>query len=279
MKIASLPGVFQPRSDSWLLAHLLREQTLSPHASVLDLCTGSGLLAIAAALRGVRDVTAVDVSRRAIATVKVNARRNGVRVHAVRGDLFAAVGGRRFDAIVSNPPYVPAASDELPASGPRRAWDAGRDGRALLDRICDGAPEHLRPGGFLLLVHSSLCGIDQTLCRLAEGGLDADVVARQRGRFGPIVAQRAALLEARGILRPGQRDEEVAVIRACMRTGVHRQVVQTPYGDAVAAASQPKAAAADRAPCGGQPTAPTPPPGAPGSAAAARPSPPGRAGS
>ena len=70
--------------------------------------------------------------------------------------------GERFDAIVSNPPYVPAPTDELPARGPARAWDAGRDGRALLDRICAQAPDHLRPGGVLLVVHSSLLGYERT---------------------------------------------------------------------------------------------------------------------
>lgn len=233
MKIAALPGVFRPRSDSWLLADVLREQTLPPRAAVLDLCTGSGLLAVAAALRGARDVTAVDVSRRAVLTARLNARRNGVRVHAVRGDLFAAVGDHRFDAIVSNPPYVPAADDEVPTRGQRRAWDAGRDGRILIDRICARAPEHLRPGGFVLMVHSDLPGIDETLCRLADGGLDAEVVARRRGPLGPIVAARAHLLEQRGILGRGQRDEEVAVIRArrpARRSGARRPRAGTGAG-------------------------------------------------
>src|SRR3712207_1081887 len=130
----TLPGVFKPISDSEFLADVLREQTLPPRASVLDLCTGSGILALTAALRGARSVTAIDVSRRAVLTARLNARLNGVRVRALRGDLFNPVAGQRFDAIVSNPPYVPAATDELPDRGPERAWDAGRDGRALLDR-------------------------------------------------------------------------------------------------------------------------------------------------
>src|SRR3712207_7276935 len=97
----TLPGVFKPISDSEFLADCLREQTLPPRATVLDLCTGSGILAITAALRGARPV-AVDVSRRAVLTVRLNARLNGVKVRAVRGDLFGAVGEQRFDAIVSH---------------------------------------------------------------------------------------------------------------------------------------------------------------------------------
>lgn len=214
VKIVTLPGVFRPISDSRFLADVLREQTLAPRASVLDLCTGSGILAVTAALRGARSVTAVDVSRRAVLTTRLNARLNGARVRAVRGDLFDAVAGERFDMIVSNPPYVPAESAELPTRGPRRAWDAGLDGRVVLDRIVREAPEHLRPGGCLLLVHSSVLGTERTLEGLAAVGLDADVAARRRGPLGPLMLGRVKHLEQQGMLAPGQRDEDLVIVRA-----------------------------------------------------------------
>jgi release factor glutamine methyltransferase len=135
-------------------------------------------------------------------------------VRALRGDLFAPVAGERFDVIVSNPPYVPAQDDELPARGPQRAWDAGTDGRTLLDRICTAAPAHLRPGGFLLLVHSSICGIEPTVERLERAGLSVDVLEKRRGALGPLVTARAPELEARGILRPGEREEDMLVVKA-----------------------------------------------------------------
>jgi release factor glutamine methyltransferase len=225
MRILTLPGVFRPHSDTWLLARCLKEQGLPPGASVLDICTGSGALAVAAGLCGAARVTAVDVSRRAVLTARLNGRLNGVAVRAVRGDLFAAVAGERFDAIVSNPPYLPSAEDALPASGPQRAWDAGRDGRLVLDRVCDEALPHLRPGGFLLVVQSSVCGAEATLRRLGDSGLHAGVVARRRGPLGPLLSGRAALLEARGLLRPGQRDEEIVVIRG---TRPRRVVAEAP---------------------------------------------------
>lgn len=237
MRIFTLPGVFKPRSDSRLLAEQLRQQTLPRRASVLDLCTGSGLLAVCAAQRGARDVTAVDVSRRAVWTVRINARLNGVRVRAVRGSLFEAVGDRQFDAIVSNPPYVPAATDELPTSGPERAWDAGVDGRAILDQVCAQAPAHLKPGGFVLITHSSVCGTERTLEQLRAGGLEAEVVARRRGPLGPLLTARIAALEARGLLEPGSREEEVLVIRG---RKPHRRAAAEPVratADAVAAAT------------------------------------------
>lgn len=222
VRIVVLPGVFRPRSDSWMLTESLRDaagESALEGAETLDLCTGSGVAAVTAARAGA-EATAVDVSRRAVATVRLNALLNGVgtRVAALRGDLLGAVGGRAFDAITANPPYVPSPDDELPRSGPERAWEGGRDGRLVLDRICAAAPAHLRPGGRLLLVHSSLCGTDLTLERLAAGGLDARVVRRERGPLGPLMLARAGELERRGILAPGQRDEEVVVIEGRLTT-------------------------------------------------------------
>jgi release factor glutamine methyltransferase len=213
VRLVTLPGVFRPISDSRMLAEALRRETLPAGARVLDVCAGSGLLALTAALRGVRDVTAVDVSRRAVLTVKLNARLNGVRVRALRGSLFEPVGDEAFDAIVSNPPYVPDASGSLPTRGPERAWAAGPDGRALLDRLVAEAPAHLRPGGRLLVVHSSLLGFDATERALAQAGLRVDVAARARGPLGPLMEANREHLEAQGLLRPGEREEEVRVIR------------------------------------------------------------------
>jgi release factor glutamine methyltransferase len=209
MRIFTLPGVFKPRSDTWMLADAVRRQSPGPGARVLDLCTGSGALAIAAAQAGAGEVVAVDVSRRSVLTVGLNARLNGVRVRAIRGDLFGAVGDERFDLIVSNPPYVPG---DLPTRGARRAWDAGDDGRVLLDRICAEAPDRLRPGGTILLVHSSVTGEERTLELLRERGLRTAVLERRRGPLGPLLAARAPELEAKGLLAPGERTEEVLVL-------------------------------------------------------------------
>ena len=196
-----------------MLARAVRDEVAQGRASVLDACTGSGAIALAAAAAGA-EVTAIDVSRRSVATVRLNAALRGLRVRVHRGDLLAPVRGRRFDVIATNPPYVPAPSDSLPARGPERAWDAGLDGRALLDRICDEAPAHLAPGGVLLVVQSSICGTEATVERLAVAGLRTEVAVRERGPLGPLMLRRVDDLERRGAIAPGQRDEEVVVIRA-----------------------------------------------------------------
>jgi release factor glutamine methyltransferase len=169
-------------------------------------------VALEAAAAGA-EVTAVDVSRRSVATVRLNARLRGLRVRALRGSLFEPVRGQAFDVIATNPPYVPAADDTLPTSGPERGWDAGRDGRALIDPICDGAADHLHPGGALLIIHSSLCGVDETIARLSASGLEADVPFRERGPLGPLMLARVDQLEASGALKPGEREEDVVIVR------------------------------------------------------------------
>jgi release factor glutamine methyltransferase len=213
VRITTLPGVFRPHSDALLLAAVLRERGLARGASVLDVFTGSGVIAVAAAREGARDVTAVDLSRRAVATVRLNARRNGVRVRALRGDLFAPVGAERFDLILANPPYLPG-DDELPRAGAARAWEGGAGGRALVDRLCDRARDRLAPGGRLLLVQSSLTGEAETLGRLAAAGLRAAVLARRRGPLGPLARARSRALEAGGRLGRGCDEEELLVIAA-----------------------------------------------------------------
>jgi release factor glutamine methyltransferase len=197
-----------------MLARLISRDPRLPGSRVLDLCTGSGALAIAAARAGAQSVTAVDVSRRSVATARLNAALNGARIRALRGDLLQPVEGGRFDVIVSNPPYVPSVEDALPRRGERRAWDAGRDGRTLLDRIAREAPAHLEPGGTLWLVHSSVCDTGRTLDSLAAAGLEASVAETARGPLGPLLAARAPMLAERGLIDPDTGEEELVAIRA-----------------------------------------------------------------
>ncbi|HYD07653.1 MAG TPA: 50S ribosomal protein L3 N(5)-glutamine methyltransferase [Reyranella sp.] len=124
---------------------------------VLDLCTGSGCLAILAALAFPRArVDAVELSAGALALARRNvaSHRLGDRVSLHRGDLFAPVAGQRYDLIISNPPYVDARGmARLPPEyrhEPRMALAAGDDGLDLVRRILAEAPRHLRKGGGLV---------------------------------------------------------------------------------------------------------------------------------
>lgn len=223
MMLLSAPGVYTPQDDTWLLAEALHREPITAGTTVLDVGTGSGALALEAARCGAAQVTAVDISARAVASARLHARLNGLRVRVVRGHLLTPVADRRFDLIIANPPYVPSAERRSGGSGLRGrsgcsgralAWDAGADGRALLDQICADGPPRLRPGGVLLLVHSALCGVDRTLARLERAGLAAAVTDRRLIPFGPVLRERAGWLESRGLIEPGEEKEELVVIRA-----------------------------------------------------------------
>jgi release factor glutamine methyltransferase len=195
MRIVVFPGVLRPPSDAALLGGVMARHAgdLTGRA-VLDLCTGTGILGLTAARLGAR-ATAVDINRRAALNARLNARLNRLALEVLRGDLFAPLGGRRFDLIVSNPPYIPAPPDAA-TRGAARAWDAGPEGRELLDRICDGAAEHLRPGGRVLLVHSSLARPEETERRLAAHGLEPGVAAEHAGTLGPVARERLDYLRS-----------------------------------------------------------------------------------
>ncbi|MFD5796106.1 HemK2/MTQ2 family protein methyltransferase [Streptomyces diastatochromogenes] len=205
------PGVYQPQIDTGLLGRALRRERITSRTEVLDLGTGSGALAVEAARLGAR-VTAVDISWRALAAAWCNALLNGQVVRVRHGDLTSAVPGRRFDLVVTNPPYVPAPGAG-PPQGPARAWDAGPDGRLLIDRICAVAPAVLCPAGSLLMVHSHLSGIEETLARLRAAGLRAEIVDRTRLPFGRVLRSRLGWLRERGLVAD-RMSEELVVIRA-----------------------------------------------------------------
>ncbi|MDQ0956748.1 release factor glutamine methyltransferase [Streptomyces sp. B4I13] len=207
------PGVYTPQWDTRLLRRALSREDIGSATEVLDLGTGSGALAVQAARLGAR-VTAVDISRLAVLTARFNALLAGQRVRCRRGDLTAAVPGRSYDLVVSNPPYVPSPATALPHRGVARAWDAGRDGRVFIDRICAEAPAVLNPGGALLLVHSSLCDTRATLRRLADVGLRAAVTDRATVPHGPVLRSRHRWLVQQGLLEDGESREELVVVRA-----------------------------------------------------------------
>lgn len=147
--------VIVPRSH---IAGLLKTRLQrGPVRRVLDLCTGSGCLAILAARAFPRArVDASDVSAAALAVARINLRRHRLerRVRLVRSDLFARLGKERYDLILANPPYVSAAAmRRLPPEyryEPGLALAAGRDGLDLVARILAEAPGHLAEKGALV---------------------------------------------------------------------------------------------------------------------------------
>jgi len=157
------PDVLIPRPDTERLIELALEQIPPDQAvDVLDLGTGSGCIAITLAReRPLAHVTAVDSSPAALAIAQRNAASLDVCVEFLASDWFSALAGRRFDLVVSNPPYIAAADPHL-AQGdvrfePLSALAAGPDGLDDLRHLIAAVCAHLQPGGTLLLEH----GYDQ----------------------------------------------------------------------------------------------------------------------
>ena len=162
LRLRVTPDVLVPRADTETLVDTVLDHLDDrPRASVLDVGTGSG--AIALAIKQQRPhprVTAVDCDPDALLVAAENAMSLGLDIRFVESNWFAALDGERFDVIVANPPYV--RSDDPHFAGslryePRLALDGGPDGLAAYRVVLAAAPAHLALGGVLLLEH----GYDQ----------------------------------------------------------------------------------------------------------------------
>ncbi|MEV6734278.1 MULTISPECIES: HemK2/MTQ2 family protein methyltransferase [unclassified Streptomyces] len=207
------PGVYRPQADTLLLADALAHEPIGADSQVMEIGTGTGALALDAAARGAQ-VTAVDVSWPAVLAARLNGLRKRLPLRVLHGDFATRTTGHRFDLVITNPPYVPSPDARLPAHGPQRAWDAGTDGRRVIDRICTAAPTLLRPGGVLLMVHSGMCGAETTLQLLALRGLPARITMRASVPWGPVLRSRSAWLQNQGLVDEGDEYEELVIIRA-----------------------------------------------------------------
>ena len=175
IKLVKDRKIYMPSAATKLIAENLHDVD---GLRVLDLGTGSGILAILASKLGARSVVATDVSERAIRIARRNAEINHVEIDFRAGDLFDPVEDELFDLIISNPPMTPS-----PTQLPRFTW-GGVDGRLVLDRVIDGAPNHLRRGGRLLIPVVSLAGIGRAYQALLERGLTPRILDYQVHPFG-----------------------------------------------------------------------------------------------
>jgi release factor glutamine methyltransferase len=155
LELAVTPAVLIPRPETELLVDLALARK---PASVLDVGTGSGAIALAIKrhLPGAR-VVATDASAAALEVAKRNTIRYGLEVELRHGRWFEPLAGERFEAIISNPPYVVVDDPHLAAlpHEPRLAVVAGDDGLDAFRILAREAPSHLLPGGWLLLEHGA----------------------------------------------------------------------------------------------------------------------------
>jgi len=174
--------VYEPAEDTFLIAKNLKAKGL-----VLDMGTGCGILSILAAYEA-EHVVAVDINPHAARCAKLNIEMNGVsdKVDVIVGDLFAPLIEKSiFDTILFNAPYLPENGE--PNSPIEYAWAGGRSGRRVIDSFIGQAPKHLKIGGKILIVQSTLSNVEKTVRELNKQGLKARIIDKQNLFFETIV--------------------------------------------------------------------------------------------
>jgi release factor glutamine methyltransferase len=213
---AATREVYPAQDDSYLLIETMQARGVRD-VRVADLCTGSGVVAVAAAAAGAAEVTAFDLCPAAVARARADAAAAAASVDVHLGSWTRAAEFGRFDLVTCNPPYVPHPADDdgVPIDvGPPQAFNAGVDGRLVLDPLCAYGPGLLATGGTLLIVHSEFADVGATVATLRAHGLRTRVAARRQIPFGPVLTARAAWLEATGRLDVGRRVETLCVVEA-----------------------------------------------------------------
>jgi release factor glutamine methyltransferase len=162
--------VYQPEADTYLLLDAVQKE-IKPNDRILEMGTGTGY--IGCHLSGYGYLLAVDINPHAC----LAARTKGLDV--VRADLFDGICGT-FDLVIFNPPYLPTKDDERIADWLEYALDGGPDGRSTIARFIEGVRSVLAPGGRVLLLLSSLTGVDEVAGLFQDQSFDTDIVARRK---------------------------------------------------------------------------------------------------
>jgi HemK-related putative methylase len=194
-----------------------RNVSAGPGERVLEIGAGLGLAAVLLARAGAR-VVATDVLPEAVGAILANAALNGVAIDARLGDCYAPVAGERFDLVCTNPPQMPTPPGRARADAVAAADNGGIDGWEILDRVIEGAPDHLRPGGRLVFTIFAFLGRKAAFARLEAQGLTPSILAGEVQPFPRLGYERIEHLRA--------LDAEGTLPREGLPTTVERFVVQ-----------------------------------------------------
>ena len=196
-------GVQPPKAGSRFFC---RHLSVRAGERVLEIGAGLGLAAVLAARAGAV-VVATDVIPSAVAAVRANAALNGVAVDARLGDCYAPVTTERFDLVCTNAPQMPTPPGADREDPQAAADNGGPDGWALLDRVIDGAAEHLAARGRLVFTIFDFLGLKTALGKVEAAGLVPSVLARETQAFPRIGYERLDYLRAvdrEAALAPGR---------------------------------------------------------------------------
>ena len=170
--------IYSPAEDSFLM---LEHMEIPKGSRVLDMGTGSGILAAEAA-KVAKEVVAADINSAAVEGLRKQAIPNIIPLHS---DLFQKVEGM-FDLILFNAPYLPGEEDSI--------WSGGEKGREIIEKFLKNAGDHLSPGGKIDLLISSQTGIDETMELFRKYGFNPIRVAKKSLFFEFLILIRATKL-------------------------------------------------------------------------------------
>ena len=186
------PDVYEPSDDSELMVEAARKFAFG---KVLDLGCATGVFGIASAKKKeVSSVVCADLNPAAVELAKKNANANGVgkKVSFAHTDLFSAFSpssskpAEKFDTIGFNPPYLPTTPAERVHGTLNLAFDGGLSGRKITDKFLAGFEKHLAPGGVLILLQSSLSGIEKSIAILEKKGFEVEKLPSKKFFFEEI---------------------------------------------------------------------------------------------
>jgi release factor glutamine methyltransferase len=188
-----VPDEVQPPKAGSLF--FCRHVTATAGERVLEIGAGMGLTAVLLARVGAR-VVATDVVPEAVAAIRTNAALNGVSVEARQGDAYEPVAGERFDLICANLPQMPTPPGRERKDAIAAADNGGHDGWEIIDRVLDGARDHLAPRGRVVFSIFAFLGRKRALARLSALGLTPSIVASEVQGFPRIGYERLEHLRA-----------------------------------------------------------------------------------
>ncbi len=180
--IISVPEVYEPSEDSFLLADAALSE-IEGSESALEVGCGSGIIAAVIKASTKAKIIGIDINPYAAKCTKGN----GVEV--IRGDLLSCIKGK-FDMIIFNPPYLPTPEGERTGDWINVALDGGYDGRRVIYEFLDQAAGHLARNGKILMILSSLTGMDEVKSRMESLGYCVKIKSEERCMFEQLIVIR-----------------------------------------------------------------------------------------
>lgn len=192
IKLGNIDLVYEPAEDSFLLADAALKEAKAG-MRILEIGTGSGFVSTVL-LENLKDIrlVATEINPHAATCAKTN----GVEV--IRTDLFKGLKSRdpetHFDLILFNPPYLPTSKEEKVPGWLNYAFDGGINGRETLDRFLNEVKDYLKPRGEILVLISSITGLEAVKEKMENLGFAVDVIARKKVSFEELMVVRGKVL-------------------------------------------------------------------------------------